>query len=309
MQRIASIDSGASKTDILILKDIDTIYISRFDISLNIHNQPITLIQQNLKHIIGLLEENRVEEIVWGLAGLDTHEDYRIWQELLSKYTWLEHHILHDVEMALYAAEYTGKGILIVAGTGSNVYGFDGVNRIKCGNWGALYGDDFSGYRLARNFLNIILHIYDGRLDNKHILNEFLDYLGIGSEDLPRWIYNSSISEVAALAPFICKKVDEDLIRKIMDEILMEMELAVKTVINRLSHRYPIHYTGGLFKCNYIRKGLEEMCLRNGWILGFYIEYPVLGGVSYLMSRANIDELTTKKVLDSLYREIKSRIP
>ncbi len=312
MPRIASIDSGASKTDVLIIKDndkIDTVYISRLDISLNIHNQPTPFIQENLKHIIGLLEENMVEEVVWGLAGLDTPEDYRIWEELLSRYSGLRHHILHDVEMALYAVEYSGRGVLIVAGTGSNVYGFDGVNRVKCGDWGALYGDDFSGYRLARDFLNVMLHIYDGRLDNKRLFKEFLDYLGIESGDLPRWIYNSSISEVASLTPYICRRVDEDLIRRIMDNILIEMELAVKTVINRLSHRYPIHYTGGLFKCNYIRKGLEEMCLKNGWILGTYIEYPVMGGISYLMSRSNIDESTAKKVLDRIYREVKSRIP
>ena len=308
MYRIASIDSGASKTDILIYDEDGSIHINRLDISLNIHNQPIDVIQNNLDLVKDVLIQHGVEEVAWGLAGLDTERDYRIWDELLAGYKDFKHHILHDVEMALHAAEYTGKGILVVAGTGSNVYGFDGENKVKCGDWGAIYGDDFSGYRVGREFLNLILHIYDGRIDKRRLLDDFIEYLGIGYKEIPNWIYQSSISEVASLSKYICGKTEEEKIRKIFDEVLSEMELAIKTVINKLTIVTPIHYTGGLFRCTYVKEGFKRLCRMNNWTVGTYVEYPVIGGISYILRERGLNEDDVRRRLNTIYMEIRRRI-
>jgi len=308
MYRIASIDSGASKTDIIIYSDDGYLYLTRLNISLNIHNIPKPEIEGHLEEIIRILRRQKVEKVVWGLAGLDTEKDYRTWEILLSSYSDFSHHILHDVEMALYAVDPSGRGLLVVAGTGSNVYGFDGENKVKCGDWGALYGDDFSGYRLGREFLNLILRIYDGRLDDKYLMRDFIDYLGIKREEIPNWIYESSISQVASLSKYICSKVEYGYVRNIMDKILMEMEIALKSVILKLSLDTPIHYTGGLFKCSYIMEGLKNICKRNRWTLGTYIEYPVIGGISYLLSIEGLREDALRNKINTIYTEVRRRI-
>lgn len=308
MYKIASIDSGATKTDILICTMDGSTHFERLNISLNIHNQKMQVIESNLEIISRILVKHGVEEVVWGLAGLDTDRDYNIWRDLLARYEDFKHYILHDVEMALYAADYSGKGVVVVAGTGSNVYGFDGKNKVKCGDWGALYGDDFSGYRVGREFLNLILHIYDGRLGKRNLLDEFVEYLGIKHEEIPNWIYRSTISSVASLSRYICGKTDERLIRRIFDRILDEMELAIKTVMKNLSILTHIHYTGGLFRCKYVKDGFKNLCRKNNWKIGRYIEYPVIGGISYILKEMGLQEAEAKRRLNTIYIELKRKI-
>ncbi len=291
MVRIASIDSGASKSDVLIYDGEKTVNFKRFNLSLNYHNISIERLRRNLDIVLDHLTNYGVETIVWGLAGLDSPHDYTFWEKLLDEYKNFKHHILHDVEMALYAGEPEGQGILIVSGTGSNVYGRKGDKTVKCGDWGALYGDDFSGYRIGSLFLNRILKIFDGRaIEDAELLTSTLEYLGISKDELPKWIYNSSVDDVAGLSEFICENAKYKTVKEILDFILSEMHLALKTVINIIGGNTPIYYTGGVFKCRYIRESFILMCKENGWNLRNYIEYPVIGGVAYYLGKLNYEK-------------------
>ena len=266
MERIASIDSGASKSDVLIYDGEKTVNFKRFNSSLNYHNISMERLKRNLDIIFDHLTKYGVETIVWGIAGLDSPRDYIFWEKLLSEYNKFKHHVLHDVEMALYAGDPEGQGILIVSGTGSNVYGRKGDKKVKCGDWGALYGDDFSGYRIGSRFLNRILKIFDGRvMEDAELLTLTLKYLGISKDELPNWIYNSSVDDVAGLSKFICKHAIYKTVKEILDSIISEMHLALKTVINIIGEKAPIYYTGGVFKCRYIRYSFILMCKENGW--------------------------------------------
>ncbi|HIE37108.1 TPA: hypothetical protein EYP83_02970 [Candidatus Geothermarchaeota archaeon] len=303
MAPLASIDSGATKTDILVIEG-DSIYFNRFYKPLNIHTLSIKDIKISLKEINELLNQYNVEEVVWGLAGLDTDKDYNLWINLLKPYKTIRHRILHDVEMALYAAEPSGKGVLVVSGTGSNVYGYDGDKKIKCGDWGAYYGDDFSGYRVGRELLNLILHIFDGRINYEDIFNDFIKYIGIDREELPNWIYNLDIKDVASLSKYACINIEVEPIKNILDRILKEMEMAITTVLAKIDIDSPIHYTGGLFKCRYIYDGFIEICRGNHWRIGKYIEYPVLGGISYILYNRGYEEDDIIRYCEEIYKEI-----
>ena len=73
--------------------------------------------------------------------------------------------LLGDVEIALDAAFRGGPGILVLAGTGSNVAGRtpDGV-RFNCGGWGPMLADQGSGHAIgARALRSLFLAIDEGR--------------------------------------------------------------------------------------------------------------------------------------------------
>ena len=54
--------------------------------------------------------------------------------------------IFGDQHAALYGAHCQGKGIILIAGTGSVCYGMDGMGgEARAGGWGYLIDDEGSG--------------------------------------------------------------------------------------------------------------------------------------------------------------------
>ena len=74
--------------------------------------------------------------------------------------------VVHDAEIALEAAFGGSSGAIMIAGTGSVVYGrrADG-STIRVGGWGYLLGDEGSGYRLGKLALGAICRAYEGGED------------------------------------------------------------------------------------------------------------------------------------------------
>ena len=74
--------------------------------------------------------------------------------------------VVHDAEIALEAAFGGSSGAIMIAGTGSVVYGrrADG-GTVRIGGWGYLLGDEGSGYRLGKLALAAVCRAYEGGED------------------------------------------------------------------------------------------------------------------------------------------------
>ena len=91
--------------------------------------------------------------------------------------------LVGDVEIALDAAFRGGPGVLVLAGTGSNVAGRtpDGVLLTK-GGWGPALADQGSGHRIGQEALRaLFLAIDEGR--STILRGEVLDFWQLGSVD------------------------------------------------------------------------------------------------------------------------------
>lgn len=86
-----------------------------------------------------------------------------------------------DVEAAFRDAFSPGEsGILLVAGTGSIALGRRaGGPWIRVGGWGALLGDEGSGYRLGLEAARSVLRGYDGRAPGTDLRDPVLDAFGL----------------------------------------------------------------------------------------------------------------------------------
>lgn len=108
-------------------------------------------------------EKARVEEIlrrVWPAAGVVR--------------------VMEDTRSVLAAAFGEGPGIVVIAGTGSNVAGQKSAAAPieKAGGWGHLFSDEGSAYDLVRNGLRLAYETYDTTRKISRLAREFLAATG-----------------------------------------------------------------------------------------------------------------------------------
>jgi glucosamine kinase len=151
-------------------------------------------------------------EAVWaGLAGAG-HEASRDAVEADLRARGLAHAVGvgTDVDAALEDAFPDSPGVLLVSGTGSVAAGRaeDGEVR-RVGGWGALLGDEGSGYAVGLAALRAAMRMIDGRERATELLPGLLEWSGIDvAEELPAWVAAATKAEVAALAAGVIAAAD-----------------------------------------------------------------------------------------------------
>jgi N-acetylmuramic acid 6-phosphate etherase len=95
-----------------------------------------------------------------------------------------------------------GRGILVISGTGSCVYGRNALGHTaRAGGWGHLLGDHGSGYWIVMEYLQSSLRDYDRTAKCNRFLQNVLRRLSLNSPDqLVDWIQTARKPEVSALA-------------------------------------------------------------------------------------------------------------
>jgi len=107
-----------------------------------------------------------------------------------------------DIEIALVAAFGEGPGILLLAGTGSGACARLPSGEIRrTGGHGWQFGDEGSGYALARAALSAVARAGDGRGPATALTQVLTRVAGLNASDaLLRWARGASRSAVADLA-------------------------------------------------------------------------------------------------------------
>lgn len=166
--------------------------------------------QQAITHILqaiqlcreGLLE-NQCVYLCLGIAGISNgllRKQLRVALKPFASHLL----ILSDVQLA-HAGALQGKdGIVTIAGTGSVSWGcHKGVN-IMVGGWGHLLGDEGSGYWIVMELVKHIFREADKGNRMDRISRKLLSHLQIENVGaLKEFVYLSTKSEIAALAPFV----------------------------------------------------------------------------------------------------------
>jgi len=116
-----------------------------------------------------------------GLAGLSSPEVQQWARRTLEGLVSGEVLLCGDEEIALDAAFRGGPGILVIAGTGSNVVGRCADGRMfTAGGWGPAIGDEGSGYWIGREAIHMALRARD-RGVNSCMLECIQKHWGMGS--------------------------------------------------------------------------------------------------------------------------------
>lgn len=109
-----------------------------------------------------------------GIAGVTIPAVRDGAEKILRKYLNGKLVLCGDVEIALDAAFTGGRGIVVIAGTGSNVAGRTvSGSLVHAGGWGPALGDQGSGYWFGHHALRRLMHALDAR-ENTMLLEAVL---------------------------------------------------------------------------------------------------------------------------------------
>jgi len=147
-----------------------------------------------------------VEKAVLALAGDDFPEDEQALREALRpRLGPLVFDIVNDAEAALVAGARSGWGVVVIAGTGTNVMGRDASGRrFHLGGLGYEFGDVGGGQDLVRAVLHAVFRAAEGRGRATALVEAVFQALGVDAlEELARGMYFGRIprEQFQLLAP------------------------------------------------------------------------------------------------------------
>ncbi|MWV47123.1 N-acetylglucosamine kinase [Paenibacillus sp. HJL G12] len=183
---------------------------------------------------------------VFGLAGLDTAYDRRIIEELVhealtSTQVQADRVVVeNDGVAALLGASGGDPGILIIAGTGSIVYGINAKgDSARAGGWGHRVGDEGSGYWIGKQAIRAALRGYDGRGAATPLTDKLLQHLKLqNEEELFNWAYSAaySVDKTADLSRLVGEAAQEGDASacRILEAAAVELFLGAQAVIQKL---------------------------------------------------------------------------
>lgn len=213
------------------------------------------------------IDRAQIRAACFALSGVDRPEDKRVGEAFAQAVLPSVHAtICNDAIAALYSGVGKAEGVVVVAGTGSIIYGFapDG-RKARAGGWGYHLGDEGSGWWLAEQALFAIARAHDGRGPATDLTRQFLARLSLQRpEDLITWAYSPAWTRdnVASLAPLVLAvaQARDRVALQIVTQGVDALAQAVAVVAQKLEmHRTPFKVVlfGSLF-----RAALYEYALR-----------------------------------------------
>lgn len=262
MKYLVGIDGGGTKTDCAIA-DLSGKIIR--ESSGRPSNFLVVGVEEAVENIFALIEENLfalegdfadVKQIVIGVAGAGREEDAALLEKGFKDYADQEGihfkgvKVLSDAHIALEGAFPASAGCILIAGTGSILFGKDeGGNIHRVGGFGRLIGDEGSGYSIGRKALNAVSKASDGR-GEATMISELLDAkMNSGtSKNIINKVYNEKL-DVASVAKTVIEAAAEgDLIAEdILDEEADELVLHVRSLIDKIqTNKFSVAFSGSL---------------------------------------------------------------
>ncbi len=269
------VDAGGSKTRAVVMDENSQIKAEAFGGPANYHNIGLDEVKQNvLRTIENALSKAFLKEstITWcgiGITALDTPKDFIRLQETLTsdQLGWLKNKItlVNDTKIGLYSGTLP-PGIVVICGTGSNVYGKNAHgDEALAGNWGYFLGDNGSGFVLAKRMFQTVVEAYEGIAEATILTEKLGQKIGVASpEDISDW-YNETqptVHMVSDFAPLVIETAEagDDVARELVESTIAVHGKALMSVVKRLKMEdeyIRVVIVGGLFESRFFRAVFE----------------------------------------------------
>src|SRR5438094_8999039 len=208
---VLGIDAGGTKTVCLLADEHGTIIAEARGPGANLHAGGELAVEKVLHEVMEeAIGERSVSPaaICLGMAGVDREDEERTVRAIMRR---IGHKsrvlVVNDALIALVAGARDAPGIVIIAGTGSIVYGRNADGEAaRAGGWGHIIGDEGSGYWIGREALAAVMRAADGRGPATQLTSDVLAHFGIpDTSQLPRIVYDREVPRmsVAAIGPIV----------------------------------------------------------------------------------------------------------
>jgi N-acetylglucosamine kinase-like BadF-type ATPase len=194
--------------------------------------------------------------------------------------------LVPDAEVALMGATGGAAGVVVVAGTGSVACGMNASGEIAySGGWGPTFGDEGSGYDIARRALMAAAADFDGRGQATALSTQICRWFQVSSPvELLDIIYRhdqpGDCPQIAPLAQLVANAAaaGDPIAREILGGAGAELGRAVTAVIHRLKIErdvFRVAYVGGVFQAGElilspIRQAVKSVAPRAAIIAPLY---------------------------------------
>jgi N-acetylglucosamine kinase-like BadF-type ATPase len=177
-----------------------------------------------------------------------------ILREIVRSDRWI---VTHDAAIALSGAIVEGTGIIVIAGTGSMVFGRNAAQQTaRAGGWGYIYGDEGGGFDLTRQALRAALRFEEGWGPPTSLHTILLAETGSKSADeLLHRFYRPEFPRpaIAAYSKLVDRAAEagDVVAQKLLTNAAQELALLAHAVREHLfggEDQVTIAYAGGVFR-------------------------------------------------------------
>ncbi len=263
MSCVIGIDGGATSTRGILADTQGRIVASAQKSGANYHHAGL---EGASKVLFGLCDDllargkktsEDLSAVCLGLAGAGRERDReRLESGLSSRFSREILLIVTDADVALTGGCLADAGALVIAGTGSIVYGRNEKGEsARVGGYGPLLSDEGSGYAFGQAALRAVIRARDGTGIETKLRDLLLSQLDLRDEDdLVAWVmqFAQQKADIAALAVAVLDAygAGDPAAVKIVHDGADELSLAVERVTTRLGlgTRFPVVFSGGLLE-------------------------------------------------------------
>jgi N-acetylglucosamine kinase-like BadF-type ATPase len=258
---VLGIDAGGTKTVCLLADDHGTVVSEGRGPGANLHAAGELAVEKVLHEVIEAAVGDRgvaPAAVCLGIAGVDREDEAQTVRAIMRRLGYRTRAVVvNDALIALVSAAGDAPGVVIIAGTGSIVYGRNALGEsARAGGWGHMIGDEGSGYWIGREALAAVMRAADGRGPQTDLAPALLHELDIADiSRLPRIVYDREQPRmaVAALGPLVQRVSDagDAVATRILERAADELVLAARSVTARLEMRgeaFGYHLAGSVFR-------------------------------------------------------------
>lgn len=190
------------------------------------------------------ISPDQIAAIVLGTTGAGRKSDIEVLQNQISNDAKQRNIVINkfsiesDARIALEGSFSGNSGSILIAGTGSIMFGKDKDGIIhRIGGYGRYIGDEGSGYRIGRKGLNAVARAFDGRSKQTRISDLLQQEFSISSpEDLITEVYRNNFN-IPSVAPIVFEAAESGDVtaQRILEDEANELLLhisAMKTKLN-----------------------------------------------------------------------------
>ncbi|MBQ3530070.1 MAG: XRE family transcriptional regulator [Oscillospiraceae bacterium] len=269
------IDGGGTKTTFKLI-DKSGMLLSRIskgpsnpnDIGIE---QTLAVLKDGINEVCKGIPYNKVT-LFAGLAGFGYPGDStNVLSRFLDKFGFFAYHTGNDIENIAALSNYD-KCILVIMGTGFNVYAINGSNKKGFAGWGQLFDEGGCGYTLGRDAITAALCAEDGSGSPTLLTDLFTKRLGqTAGAHLTKFYqggkrYIAEFADLAFRAAASGDSVAKEILEKNATFAAGKISAALRELnANAAGHSIPVIFAGGISKQHsvlfpLIRKHLTANC-------------------------------------------------
>lgn len=266
---VLGIDSGATKTEAGVANRTKLLGLGKSGPG-NLHANTAETVTRNLTEAItkAIQASNkktiRFDQIVMGMAGIDSPQDQIKAERLLKKITrpWTSAQtnltVVNDIHIVRRSASADPFGVALIAGTGTHCFGINPAGDVAyAGGLEYILADEGSGYDIGLKVLRAAVRSADGRSPHTKLEAAVLQHFKVKSiRALEPIVYHSGQfgkTQIANLAKLVDAQAaaGDWRAKAILDETVAELVAHIQAVVRRLqleAKTFELVVVGGLFE-------------------------------------------------------------